>query len=99
MGLSMVALLVVPWLDTGRVRSGLFRPMFKWFYLLFVINFIGLTYLGAQPAEGIYTLLAKVCTAYYFIHFFVVLPVLSRIEKPLPLPTSISESVLGKAHA
>jgi ubiquinol-cytochrome c reductase cytochrome b subunit len=99
MALSMIALLVVPWLDTAKVRSGLFRPLFKWFYLLFLINFIGLTYLGAQPAEGIYVVLAKVCTAYYFIHFFVVLPVLSRIEKPLPLPTSISESVLGKAHA
>jgi ubiquinol-cytochrome c reductase cytochrome b subunit len=99
MALSMIALLIVPWLDTAKVRSGSFRPMFKWFYLLFLINFIGLTYLGAQPAEGIYTMLAKVCTAYYFIHFFVVLPVLSRIEKPLPLPTSISENVLGKAYA
>jgi ubiquinol-cytochrome c reductase cytochrome b subunit len=99
MALSMVALLIVPWLDTARVRSGLFRPVFKWFYVLFLINFIGLTYLGAQPAEGIYVVLAKISTAYYFIHFFVVLPVLSRIEKPLPLPTSISESVLGKAHA
>ena len=99
MALSMIALLIVPWLDTAKVRSGLFRPVFKWFYLLFLINFIGLTYLGAQPAEGIYTMLAKVCTAYYFIHFFVVLPVLSRIEKPLPLPTSISENVLGKAYA
>jgi ubiquinol-cytochrome c reductase cytochrome b subunit len=99
MALSMIALLIVPWLDTAKVRSGSFRPIFKWFYLLFLINFIGLTYLGAQPAEGIYVLLAKICTAYYFIHFFVVLPVLSRIEKPLPLPTSISESVLGKAYA
>jgi ubiquinol-cytochrome c reductase cytochrome b subunit len=99
MALSMIALLIVPWLDTAKVRSGLFRPVFKWFYFLFLINFIGLTYLGAQPAEGIYVTLAKVCTAYYFIHFFVVLPVLSRIEKPLPLPTSISENVLGKAYA
>ena len=98
MGLSMVALLVVPWLDTAKVRSGVFRPMFKWFYALFVLNFIALAYLGAQPAEGIYVTLAKVCTAYYFIYFFVILPVLSRIEVAKPLPTSISESVLGKAN-
>ncbi len=99
MGGALVMLLVVPWLDTSKVRSGTFRPLFKWFYWLFAINFVALTYLGAQPAEGIYTVLAKVCTAYYFIYFLVVLPVLSRIETPKPLPTSISESVLGKAHA
>lgn len=97
---SMLVLLVLPWLDTSKVRSGTFRPMFKWFYALFVINFIGLMYLGAQPAEGIYVIMSKVCTAYYFLYFLVVLPVLSRIETPKPLPTSISESVLGKnAHA
>ena len=44
-------------------------------------------------------ILAKISTAYYFIHFVVILPVLSRIEKPRPLPTSISESVLAKSHA
>ncbi|MBJ6987499.1 MULTISPECIES: cytochrome b N-terminal domain-containing protein [unclassified Devosia] len=99
MGGSMLLLLVLPWLDTSKVRSGSFRPMFKWFYALFVINFIGLAYLGAQPAEGVYTTLAKVCTAYYFIYFLVILPVLSRIETPKPLPTSISESVLGKVHS
>jgi ubiquinol-cytochrome c reductase cytochrome b subunit len=99
MGLSMLALLVLPWLDTGKVRSGTFRPVFKWFFWLFVINFVGLTYLGAQPAEGVYVMLAKVCTAYYFLHFFVILPVLSRIETTKPLPTSISESVLGKANS
>jgi ubiquinol-cytochrome c reductase cytochrome b subunit len=99
MGGSMLMLLVLPWLDRSPVRSGNFRPMFRWFYWLFVINFIGLTYLGAQPAEGIYTLLAKVCVAYYFAYFLVILPVLSRIETPRPLPASISESVLGKAHS
>lgn len=95
---SLLILFVLPWLDTSKVRSGNFRPMFQPFYWLFVINFIALIYLGAQPAEGIYTVLAKICTAYYFGYFIVILPVLSRIETPKPLPTSISESVLGKGH-
>ncbi|NGP18258.1 cytochrome b [Devosia aurantiaca] len=98
-GASILILFFLPWLDTSKVRSGNFRPMFKWFFLIFLVNFIALTYLGAAPAEGIYVILAKICTAYYFIHFLVILPVLSRIETPAPLPTSISESVLGKAHA
>ncbi|WP_323014446.1 cytochrome b [Devosia sp.] len=100
-GGSILILFFLPWLDTSKVRSGNFRPMFRWFYWLFIINFVALTYLGAAPAEGIYVVLAKICTAYYFIHFLVILPVLGRIEKPRPLPTSISESVLekNKAHA
>ena len=98
-GGSILILFFLPWLDTSKVRSGNFRPMFKWFYWLFVVNFVALTYLGAAPAEGIYVVLAKLCTAYYFIHFLVILPVLGRIEVPRPLPTSISESVLGKSHA
>lgn len=98
-GGSIVILFFLPWLDTAKVRSGNFRPMFKWFYWIFVVNFVALTYLGAAPAEGIYVILAKICTAYYFIHFLVILPVLGRIETPRPLPTSISESVLSKSHA
>jgi quinol-cytochrome oxidoreductase complex cytochrome b subunit len=97
-GGSILILFFLPWLDRSKVRSGNFRPMFKWFYWLFVVNFVALTYLGAAPAEGIYVVLAKICTAYYFIHFLVILPVLGRIETPRPLPTSISESVLAKAH-
>jgi len=97
-GGSILILFFLPWLDTSKVRSGNFRPMFKWFYWIFVVNFVALTYLGAQPADGIYVVLSKICTAYYFIHFVVILPVLGRIETPRPLPTSISESVLGKAH-
>ena len=97
-GGSILILFFLPWLDTSKVRSGNFRPMFKWFYWIFVVNFVALTYLGAAPAEGIYVVLAKISTAYYFIHFLVILPLLGRIEVPRPLPTSISESVLGKAH-
>ena len=51
-GGSILILFVLPWLDTSKVRSGSFRPMFRWFYWLVVINFIALAYLGAAPAEG-----------------------------------------------
>ena len=96
---SILILFFVPWLDTSKVRSGSFRPVFKWFYWLFVINFVMLTYLGAAPAEGIYVTLAKIGTAYYFAYFLVVLPLLGRFEKSKPLPTSISEAVLSKSSS
>ena len=96
---SMLILFVLPWLDRSPVRSGNFRPMFKWFYALFVLNFLLLMYLGAQdPSIAIMNVLAKIATAYYFIYFLIILPVLARIETPRPLPVSISQSVLGKAH-
>ena len=47
-----------------------------------------------MPAEGLYLLIARVATIYYFIHFIVILPLLSRFEKTDPLPLSISEPVL-----
>jgi ubiquinol-cytochrome c reductase cytochrome b subunit len=95
---AILVLFFVPWLDTSKVRSGTFRPVFKWFYWLFVVNFVFLTWLGSAPAEGIYVLLAKIATAYYFIYFIIVLPLLGRFETPRPLPESITASVLAK-HA
>jgi quinol-cytochrome oxidoreductase complex cytochrome b subunit len=95
---SILILFFVPWLDTSRVRSGTFRPMFKPFYWLFVANFVLLAYLGAAPAEGTYVLLAKIATAYYFAYFLIILPLLGRLETPRDLPASISEAVLAKPH-
>ncbi len=93
---SILILFFVPWLDTSKVRSGTFRPVFKWFYWVFVANFVLLTYLGAAPAEGVYIYLAQLGTAYYFLYFLVILPLLGRLETPRPLPVSISEAVLAK---
>jgi len=94
---SILILFVLPWLDGSKVRSGAFRPMFRPFFWVFVLNFLLLMYLGAQPAVATYVLLAKVGTAYYFAYFLIILPIVSRIETPAPLPASISESVLNKA--
>jgi ubiquinol-cytochrome c reductase cytochrome b subunit len=98
-GGAILVLFFVPWLDRSPVRSGSFRPLFKPFYWLFVIDFAALAYLGAQPAEGIYVLLAKLATAYYYFYFLIVLPFLPRFETPRPLPASISEAVLAKARS
>jgi len=54
-----------------------------------------LGYVGAMPAEGLYLLVARVATAYYFLHFLVVLPVLGWKEKTLPIPLSITEPILS----
>jgi ubiquinol-cytochrome c reductase cytochrome b subunit len=40
-------------------------------------------------------MLGQLATAYYFLHFFVILPLLALMERPKPLPFSITEAVLG----
>lgn len=87
---SILILFALPWLDTAKVRSAAYRPIFKKLYWVFVANAILLGYIGGQPPEGIYIIIGRLATFYYFFHFLVVLPVVSRIEKPLPLPESIS---------
>ncbi|MCC7254175.1 cytochrome b N-terminal domain-containing protein, partial [Hyphomicrobium sp.] len=91
---AIVVLVFVPWLDTSRVRSAKYRPLYKWFFWLLVISCLALGYLGAKPAEGTYVTWARVFTVYYFAHFLLVMPILGLIETPKPLPRSISESVL-----
>jgi ubiquinol-cytochrome c reductase cytochrome b subunit len=94
---SILVLFALPWLDKSPVRSGNYRPMFKWFFALFVINGVVLGYCGAMPAEGIYVIISRIATIYYFAYFFVILPLLPRFEKTRPLPESISRSVLASA--
>ena len=71
------------------------------FYWIFVAVSIGLGYLGSQPAEGAFLWVARVLTFYYFFHFLVILPVLSRREKTTAVPNSIAEAVenRGASHA
>jgi ubiquinol-cytochrome c reductase cytochrome b subunit len=82
---------LLPWVDTSSVRSGRYRPMFKWWFWLFIINFVVLTWAGAMPAEGIYTTISLIGTTYWFAYFLVILPLLGVLEKPLPEPVSIEE--------
>ena len=92
---AILILAVLPWLDTSKIRSAVFRPLYKQFYWILVADVLILGYVGAMPAEGLYLLIARVATAYYFLHFLVILPVLGFKEKTLPVPLSITEPVLG----
>jgi ubiquinol-cytochrome c reductase cytochrome b/c1 subunit len=94
---SIVLLAFLPWLDTSRVKSATYRPLYKQFFWVFVLVCLGLGWLGSRPAEGGYVIAARILTAYYFIHFLIILPLLGLIETPKPLPNSISEAVLKKA--
>ena len=101
---AIAILFVLPWLDTSKVRSARFRPLYKQFFWIFVVVCLGLGYCGGQTPDKILihvgeggfdiTDLSRILTAYYFLHFLVLFPVLGLIEKTKPLPASIAESVL-----
>ena len=101
---AIAILFVLPWLDTSKVRSARFRPLFKQFFWIFVVACLGLGYCGGQSPDKILisvgdggfdvTDLSRILTIYYFAHFLIVLPVLGLVEKPKPLPESIAASVL-----
>jgi ubiquinol-cytochrome c reductase cytochrome b subunit len=102
---SIALLFVLPWLDTSRVRSCKFRPVYKWFVFVLVIDMLTLGYCGAHSPDaaldlGLFAIpllaVARVGTLYYFFHFVILLPVLGKIERPLPLPPSIADAVLAK---
>jgi ubiquinol-cytochrome c reductase cytochrome b subunit len=93
---AIAVLFVLPWLDTSKVRSNTYRPLGKQFFWIFVFVCITLGWLGAKPAEGGYVTASRIATVWYFAHFLIILPILGLIEKPKPLPNSISEAVLAK---
>jgi quinol-cytochrome oxidoreductase complex cytochrome b subunit len=95
---SIILLMVLPWLDRSKVKSCKFRPVYKWFFWILFLDCIFLGYLGKKPAEGSYIIMAQLATLYYFAHFLVILPLMSKIEKVVDLPESISAAVLKKSE-
>jgi quinol-cytochrome oxidoreductase complex cytochrome b subunit len=84
----------MPWLDTSKVRSGRFRPLFQIFFWVLVGDAIFLGYVGGNPPEEPLLTWGRVATFWYFFHFHVIIPVLGLIEKPRKVPESIAAAVL-----
>ena len=92
---AIFILLALPWLDTSKVRSAIFRPIYKQFFWLLVLDVFVLGYIGAMPAEGIYLLIGRVATIYYFAHFIIIMPLLGYMEKTKPVPMSIADPIIS----
>jgi len=100
---SVILLFFLPWLDSHPVRSARYRPLYKMFLLLLVVDFLMLGYIGMETADAVkfgipLIYVGQITTAYYFLYFLVILPWLSRNEKALAVPKSINESVLPGNH-
>jgi ubiquinol-cytochrome c reductase cytochrome b subunit len=72
--------------------------MYKWYFWLLAIDFMILMWIGAQPAEGIYLIIGRLATAYWFAHFLLVMPIVGLIEKPLSRPETV-EQAFNEKHS
>jgi len=94
---AILMLFILPWLDRSPVRSAVFRPVYRIFFWILVADCLMLGWIGAQEPGGINTVIGQIGMAVYFVHFLVVLPLLAKFEKTLPLPNSIAEAVLSRS--
>lgn len=90
---SILVLLFLPWLDTSKVRSARFRPIYKQFFWLFFIDCFILGYVGAKPPEGMLVPIGQAATAFYFAFFLIIMPLVGWFERTKAVPSSISEAV------
>jgi ubiquinol-cytochrome c reductase cytochrome b/c1 subunit len=88
------------------VRSARFRPVYKWFFWIFLIDCLVLGWVGANSPDAVFygipfIRIGQLSTFYYFAHFLLIIPAISLLERPKPLPSSISKPVLegGGGHA
>ncbi|WIV50688.1 cytochrome b [Marivivens sp. LCG002] len=88
---AIAVMALAPWLDTSSVRSGRFRPMFKWWFALLAVDFMVLMWVGAQSTTFPYDWISLIAATYWFAYFLVILPLLGVIEKPTKAPATIEE--------
>jgi ubiquinol-cytochrome c reductase cytochrome b subunit len=90
MGAAIVLMFFLPWLDKSPVKSIRYRgSIYKTALALFVISFIGLSYLGTQAVSPLYTLLAQIFSVVYFL-FFLLMPWYTKIDKTKPEPERVT---------
>ncbi|OIQ68302.1 cytochrome b [mine drainage metagenome] len=88
---AIAVMALAPWLDTSSVRSGKYRPMFKWWFALLVIDFVVLMWCGSQFPTAIIGWVSLIAATYWFAYFLIILPLLGVIEKPTKIPATIED--------
>jgi quinol-cytochrome oxidoreductase complex cytochrome b subunit len=96
---AIAVLFVLPWLDRSPIRSAKFRPVYFVLFWVLLVDCILLGFCGANPPEGIWVVLSRIGTVYYFAHFIILLPLLSLYERPIDLPLSISNPSSSSSNA
>ncbi len=90
MGLGVMILFLLPWLDRSPVKSIRYRgKLYKTALAIFVVAFLILGYLGVQPPTPARTMVAQACTVIYFL-FFLLMPIYTKLDKTSPVPDRVT---------
>ena len=79
MGGAVAMLATLPYLNTGEVRSSIFRPIYRMLFWIFVVNVLCLTVIGQIPVKEPFVTIGQVCTCVYF-GYFLILPLVAKLE-------------------
>jgi ubiquinol-cytochrome c reductase cytochrome b subunit len=77
---ALLILLVIPFLNLSPIRSSVFRPIHQFFFWLFILDYLILGWIGGCHPETPYIEIGQIATAFYFLYFILLLPVLGMIE-------------------
>jgi ubiquinol-cytochrome c reductase cytochrome b subunit len=83
MGGALVILFAIPFINTSEIRSSQFRPIFRVFFWLLVVDFLILGWIGQKPVESPFVEVGQIATLFYFIFFIFLIPVLGILESHL----------------
>ena len=80
---AILILLLLPVINTSEIRSSKFRPLYGMAYWFLVSDFLILGWIGQQPVETPYLEVGMIATAFYFLFFLVLFPLIGLIEKEM----------------
>ena len=83
MGGSIIVLFLLPFIYSSEIRNTTYRPLFKFFYWIFVTDFIMLMWLGQKPVKDTYVIAGQIATVYYFLFFTVGVSLIGKLESKL----------------
>ena len=83
MGGAILVLLAIPFINTSDIRNTTYRPIFKFCFWLFIVDFVVLTWIGQKPVKDTFILVGQIATVYYFFFFLILIPLVGKIESAL----------------
>ncbi len=85
--IAFLLLAALPWLDRGTVASCRYRPRYRGFVLMLAFDWIVLSVLASLPSNAVISIFLEATTIYLFLHFLLITPLVTSLERTRPLPT------------
>jgi ubiquinol-cytochrome c reductase cytochrome b subunit len=80
---SILILMLLPILNTSKIRSSKFRPIFSVAYWFLVSDFLILGWVGQKPVESPYIEIGMSATVFYFVFILILVPIIGLVENKI----------------